>query len=77
MKVLSTYEVFKSLKSMENDKLPGNDRRFKEFYECFRDEIKKAFWFSILKAFLNQKLSTQKQSKIKMLEKKTKRLIKN
>lgn len=38
---------------------------------------KKAFWSSILKAFLNQKLSTQKQSKIKMLEKKTKRLIKN
>ena len=56
-------------------KVPGNDGLFKEFYECFRDEIKKQFLTSILKAFLNQELSSsQKQGVIKMLEKKGKEI---
>ena len=70
--IISEDEVFKSLKSMENNKSPGNDGLSKEFYECFWDEIKKPFLVSIHKAFLNQELSTsQKQAVIKMLEKKT------
>ena len=37
--IISDDEVFKSLKSMENNKSPRNDGLFKEFYECFWDEI--------------------------------------
>ena len=72
--------MLKSLKSMENNKLPGNDGVCKEFYEYFWDEIKKKILASIHKAFLNQELnSSQKQDVIKMLGKKDKdkRFIKN
>ena len=65
---------------MDNNKSPGNDGLSKEFYECFWDEVKKPFLASIHKAFLNQELSTsQKQTVIKMLEKKDKgkRFIRN
>ena len=78
--IISEDEVFKSLKSMDNNKSPGNDGLSKEFYECFWDEVKKPFLASIHKAFLNQELSTsQKQAVIKMLGKKDKdrRFIKN
>ena len=65
--------MFKSSKSMENNKSPGSDGLSKEFYECFWDEIKKLFLASIHKAFLSHELnSSQKQAVIKMLEKKTK-----
>ena len=78
--IISEDEVFKSLKSMENNKSPGNDGLSKEFYECFWNEIKNPFLASIHRAFLNQELSSsQKQAVIKMLGKKDKdkRLIKN
>ena len=78
--IISEYEVFKSLKSKENNKSPGNDELFKEFNECFWNEIKNPFVASIHRAFLNQELcSFKKQAVIKMLEKKdkTKRFIKN
>ena len=71
--IIQKNEMFKSLKSMENNKSPGNDELSKEFYECFWDEIKNPFLASIHRAFLNQELSSsQKQTVIKMLEKKTK-----
>ena len=61
------------MKSIDNNKSPGNDGLSKEFYECFWDEVKKPFLASIHKAFLNQELSTsQKQAVIKMLEKRRK-----
>ena len=41
--IISEDEVFKSLKSKENIKSPGNDGLSKEFYECFSDEIEKPF----------------------------------
>ena len=41
--IISEDEVFKSLKSMDKNKSPGNDGLSKEFYECFWDEIKKSF----------------------------------
>ena len=34
---MSEDEVFKSLKSMENNKSPGNDGFSKDSYECFWD----------------------------------------
>ena len=51
--IISEDEVFKSLKSMENNKSPGNDGLSKEFYECFWNEIKNPFLAFIHKAFLN------------------------
>ena len=78
--IVSGDEVYKSLKSMENNKPPGNDGLSEEFYECFWDEIKKPFLASTHKVFLNKELSTsQKQTVIKMLKKrhKYKRFIKN
>ena len=69
--IISEDEVFKSLKSMENNKSPGNDVFSKEFYEFFWNEVKNPFLASIHRAFLNQKLSSsQKQAATKMLEKK-------
>ena len=41
--IISEDEVFKSLKSMENNKSPENDGLSKEFSECFWDEIKNLF----------------------------------
>ena len=42
--IISENEVLKSLKSMKNNKLPGNDGLSKEFYECFRNETKNSFF---------------------------------
>ena len=71
--ITSKDEVFKSLKSMGNNKWPGNDGLSKEFFECFQNEIKNYFLASIHRAFLNEELSSsQKQAVIKMLEKKIK-----
>ena len=78
--IISEDEVLKSLKSMENNKSPGNEGISEEFYEYFWDEVKKPFLASIHKSFLNQELSTfQKQAVIEILEKKDKdkRFIKN
>ena len=78
--IISEDEVFKSLKSMDNNKPPGNDWLSKVFYKSFWYKVKKPILDSIHKAFLNQELSTsQKQGVIKMLEKKDKdkRFIKN
>ena len=68
--IISENEVLKSLKSMENNKSSRNDGFFKEFYECFWDEIKNPLLVSIHRAFLDQELnSSQKQSVIKTLKK--------
>ena len=72
--IISEDGVFKSLKSVANNKSLGNDGLSKEFYECFWDEVKKLFLGSIHKAFLNQELSTsQKHAVIKILGKKRQR----
>ena len=42
--IISEDEVFKSLKSMDNNKSPGNEGLSKEFYECFWDEVKNLFF---------------------------------
>ena len=68
-----TESELMSLKSIKNDKSPGNDGLTKEFYETFWEEIRKSF--------LKEKLSvSQKQAVIKLIEEKyrdkDKRLIK-
>ena len=54
-------EILKSLKSMKNDKSPGNDGLTKEFYETFWEEIKTPLSNSIRKSFLTEELSTSKK----------------
>ena len=78
--IISAFELLKALKSMKNDKSPGNDGITKEFYEFFWDDIKNSLSDSIKKSFISGELSTsQKQVVIKLIEKKDrdKRSIKN
>ena len=78
--IISKTELLKSLKSMKNDKSPGNDGITKELYKFFWDDIKNSLSDSIKKFFISGELSTsQKQAVIKLIEKKDidKRLIKN
>ena len=44
---LAEDELLISLKTMQNNKAPGNDRLTKVFYETFRNEIKYAFMKSL------------------------------
>ena len=68
--IISEDEVFMSLKSMENNKSPGNDGLSKECYEYVFNEIKNPFLASIQREFLNQELSSsQKQAAIRIFEK--------
>ena len=69
-----------SLKSMQNNKTPGNDGLTKEFYETFWNEIKYFFLKSVKQAKEEGQLSiSQLQAVIKLIEKKDrdKRYIKN
>ena len=72
--------MLKALKSMQNNKSPGNDGLTKEFYETFWNEIKNPFMNSIMEAIEKKKLSTsQRKAVIKLIENKErdKRFIKN
>ena len=40
---LTEKDLYKSLRSMQNDKCPGNDGLTKEFYETFWDNLKEIF----------------------------------
>ena len=78
--IITEKELFAALKSMDNNKSPGNDGLTKEFYITFWSEIKKPLLASIHASFLRQELSTsQRQAIIKLTEKRDrdKRLIKN
>ena len=69
-----------ALKSMPNNKTPGNDGLSKEFYEAFWVDIKDVFINSLKQAKLVGNLSiSQRQAVIKLLEKKDrdKRFVKN
>ena len=68
------------MKSMSNNKSPGNKKSRKEFYEGFQNELENL----LLKSFYHAKMyrefcKLQRQAVIKLLEKKdkNKRLIKN
>ena len=46
---LTEKDLYKSLRSMQNDKSPGNDGLTKEFYETFWDDLKEIFVNSVEK----------------------------
>ena len=65
---LNELELLKALKSMQNNKSPGNDGLTKEFYETFWNEIKHPFMNSIMEVREKKKLSTsQRQAVIKLI----------
>ena len=73
-------ELLISLKSMQNNKTPGNDGLTKEFYETFWNEIKYVFLKSLKQAKEKGQLSiSERHAVIKLIEKKyrDKRYIKN
>ena len=68
------------MKSMKNNKTPGNDGLTKEFYETFWDKLKTPLMESINRDFYTKILSiSQRQPAIKLIEKKNRneRYIKN
>ena len=69
--IITEKELLAALKSMDNNKSPGNDGLTKEFYITFWSEIKKRLLASIHASFLRQELSiSQRQGIIKLTEKK-------
>ena len=71
-KIISETDLFDSMKSMKNNKTPGNDGLTKEFYEIFWDELKTPLMESVNQAFHTEILSiSQRQAVIKLIEKKT------
>ena len=70
--ITTEKEIYDALKSMENNKTPGNDWLSKEFYEVFWNDVKIPLLASINDGFIKGELSTsQKQALIKLIEKKT------
>ena len=68
---LTEDELLISLKSMQNNKTPGNDRLTKQFYKTFCNEIKYVFLNSLKQAKEKSQLSiSQRQAVIKLIEKK-------
>ena len=68
---LTENELLISLKSMQNNKTPGNDGLTKEFYETFWSEIKYVFRKPLKQAKEKVQLSiSQRQAVIKLIEKK-------
>ena len=60
-----------SLKSIQNNKTPGNDGLTKEFYETFWNKIKYVFLKSLKQAKEKDQLSiSQRQAVIKLIQKK-------
>ena len=60
------------MKSMKNNKTPGNDGLAKEFYETFWDELKTPVMKSVNQAFHTKILSiSQRKAVIKLIEEKT------
>ena len=77
---LTEKDLYGSMKSMKNDKSPGNDGLTKEFYVTFWDDIKATFVSSLKQVKERKDLSiSQRQAIIKLIEKKDrdKRYIKN
>ena len=50
-KCITEIELFEALKSMPNDKSPGNDGLSKEFFKTFWSEIKKTIFILCFKLF--------------------------
>ena len=70
---LTKKDLYNSLKTMQNDKSPGNDRLTKEFYEIFWNELKEIFVDSVSETKEKRHLSaSQRQAIIRLSEKKIK-----
>ena len=68
---LSEKELYNALKSMQNNKSPGNNGVTKEFYQSFWEDIKLPFQNSVREAQQSKMLSvSQRQEIIKLTEKK-------
>ena len=68
--VISKTELFDSMKSMRNNKIPGNDGLTKEFFENFLDELKTPLMESVNQTFRTKILSIpQRQAVIKLIQK--------
>ena len=68
---LTEKDLYKSLRSIQNDKSLGSDGLTKEFYEIFWDDLKEIFVNSVREAKEIGHLSTsQRQAIIKLIEKK-------
>ena len=77
---LTEKDLCDSLKSMQNDKSPGNDGLTKEFYETFWNELKETFIDFVSETKEKGHLGTsQRQAVISLIEKKDKdkRFIQN
>ena len=61
---LTEDELSISLKSMQNNKTPGNDGLTKEFYETFLNEIKHVFLKSLKQAKEKSQLSISKRQTV-------------
>ena len=60
------------MKSVPNNKTPGNDGQSKDFYKTFWKDIKDVFITSLKQAKIEGSLSiSERQAVIKLLEKKT------
>ena len=67
--VISKTELFDSMKSMRNNKIPGNDGLTKEFFENFLDELKTPLMESVNQTFRTKILSIpQRQAVIKLIQ---------
>ena len=68
--VISKTELFDSMKSMRNNKIPGNDGLTKEFFENFLDELKTPLMESVNQTFRTKILSIpQRQAVIQLIQK--------
>ena len=61
---INEEELFSALKSMENDKSPGNDGLTKEFYETFWQDLKTPLLESIRHSYLIDKLTVLKTKQL-------------
>ena len=68
---ISQTDLFDFMKSIKNNKTPGNNGLTKEFYETFWDELKTPLMESVNQAFHTKILSiSQRQAVIKLIKKK-------
>ena len=58
---ITESELLNALKSIPNNKLPGNDGLTKVFYETFWEEMKIRFCSTIMKSYQNRELSTSQK----------------
>ena len=61
---LGEKELFNALKSMPNNKTPGNDGLSKEFYEAFWNELKDPLLKSFYHAKTNKEFSTSQRQAV-------------